>query len=233
MMKEKIKVGDRVQLIRTQNGIMELLSEEESPYEIIVSRIILTSDHLPTLYECIVKMPHRESVQYMWEDNIIKYDIETEQKIKNQFWIGVELDGTLAEFHGWKGHNHIGKPIPETVTRVKDWTALGHTIKIFTARVSPQQGQYNVDIALRTITHWCFKHIGMQLPVTCSIDFDMTDLWSCHCVQFIPNIGSPIRNNDIIKSTPEDTRILWECAAPPKFTINKNRKDQTNESQNN
>ena len=34
-------------------------------------------------------------------------------------WIGVDLDGTLAEYHGWKGSEHIGPPIPLMVERVK------------------------------------------------------------------------------------------------------------------
>ena len=29
--------------------------------------------------------------------------------------IYVDLDGTLAEHHGWKGVDHIGKPIPAMV----------------------------------------------------------------------------------------------------------------------
>src|SRR5262245_48902352 len=27
-------------------------------------------------------------------------------------WIGVDLDGTLAEYHGWKGIEHIDRPVP-------------------------------------------------------------------------------------------------------------------------
>jgi hypothetical protein len=26
-------------------------------------------------------------------------------------WIGVDLDGTLAHYDGWKGIDHIGEPI--------------------------------------------------------------------------------------------------------------------------
>ena len=36
-------------------------------------------------------------------------------------WIGVDLDGTLAEWDGWKGHEHIGPPIPAMLERVKRW----------------------------------------------------------------------------------------------------------------
>src|SRR5690349_18780615 len=51
-------------------------------------------------------------------------------------WIGVDLDGTLAEYHGWKGVEHIGPPIPEMVARVKQWLAEGRDVRIFTARCS-------------------------------------------------------------------------------------------------
>jgi hypothetical protein len=50
-------------------------------------------------------------------------------------WIGVDLDGTLAHYDGWKGADHIGAPIPVMVERVKGWLAEGKTVKIFTARV--------------------------------------------------------------------------------------------------
>jgi hypothetical protein len=50
-------------------------------------------------------------------------------------WIGVDLDGTLAHYDGWKGADNIGAPIPAMVERVKGWLAEGKTVKIFTARV--------------------------------------------------------------------------------------------------
>lgn len=50
----------------------------------------------------------------------------------------MDLDGTLAEYHGWNGG--IGKPIPGMVRRVKAWLAEGLEVRIFTARVSPRGG---------------------------------------------------------------------------------------------
>jgi hypothetical protein len=50
-------------------------------------------------------------------------------------WIGVDLDGTLAHYDGWKGADHIGAPIPAMVERVKGWLTEGKTVRIFTARV--------------------------------------------------------------------------------------------------
>lgn len=42
-------------------------------------------------------------------------------------WIGVDLDGTLAEYHGW-GNGEIGDPVPAMLERVKKWLAeLGYS----------------------------------------------------------------------------------------------------------
>lgn len=43
-------------------------------------------------------------------------------------WIGVDLDGTLAEYHGWVSELHIGPPIPAMLARVKRWLAEGKEI---------------------------------------------------------------------------------------------------------
>ncbi len=51
-------------------------------------------------------------------------------------WIGVDLDGTLAQYDGWKGPDNIGDPIPLMVGRVKEWLEAGHEVRVFTARVS-------------------------------------------------------------------------------------------------
>jgi len=34
-------------------------------------------------------------------------------------WIGVDLDGTLAEYNNWIDIEHIGKPIALMIERVK------------------------------------------------------------------------------------------------------------------
>jgi hypothetical protein len=51
-------------------------------------------------------------------------------------WIGVDLDGTLAQYGKWAGIYYIGKPIPLMMARVKKWLAQGKDIRIFTARVA-------------------------------------------------------------------------------------------------
>ena len=119
-------------------------------------------------------------------------------------WIGVDLDGTLAEYHGWKGENIIGDPIPAMVKRVKQWIADGKTVKIFTARVginntySPESKCIaNKAFAIKQkqiIQKWCLEHIGKKLDVTAIKDFEMVALWDDRCIQVIPNTGMPIKD---------------------------------------
>ncbi len=51
-------------------------------------------------------------------------------------WLAVDLDGTLAEYDKFRGHDHIGAPIPAMVERVKALIASGFEVRIFTARVA-------------------------------------------------------------------------------------------------
>lgn len=110
----------------------------------------------------------------------------------NKGWIGVDLDGTLAEYHGWKGPEHIGAPVPAMVARVKRWLAEGKTVKIMTARGS-KGGTVNdvVDSLLSSsaIKKWCERHLGQQLEITCSKDFDMIELWDDRAIGVIKNTG--------------------------------------------
>ena len=45
-------------------------------------------------------------------------------------WYGFDLDGTLAEYHGWKGVEHIGKPIKPMCDLMKRLHAEGKRVKI-------------------------------------------------------------------------------------------------------
>lgn len=83
-------------------------------------------------------------------------------------WIGVDLDGTLAVYDGWKGPRHIGEPIAPMVDRVKRWITEGRQVKIFTARASEVQGRNTLPVSemIRIIEAWCLEHIGYILPVT-------------------------------------------------------------------
>ncbi len=47
----------------------------------------------------------------------------------NSTWIGVDLDGTLAEYNGWVSEEHIGHPIPAMAARVKLWISQGFDVR--------------------------------------------------------------------------------------------------------
>ena len=114
---------------------------------------------------------------------------EEKRKVRYRGWIGVDLDGTLAEYHGFESLEHIGRPVPAMLSRVKTWLKEGQEVRIVTARVGPGLDQKDINNALRAITHWCFKHVGCQLPITCSKDYGMIELWDDRCIQVIPNTG--------------------------------------------
>jgi hypothetical protein len=99
-------------------------------------------------------------------------------------WIGVDLDGTLAEYGGWKGPDHIGEPIAAMAFRVRQWIADGREVRIFTARASvPEQ--------IGPVQEWCLKHFGVALPVTNIKDFAMVELWDDRAVRVKANEGEP------------------------------------------
>lgn len=78
-------------------------------------------------------------------------------------WIGVDLDGTLAVYGGWKGPDHIGEPVPAMLERVKKWVADGVEVKIFTARA-------NVPEQIPPVVDWIRRHVGEELEVTATKD---------------------------------------------------------------
>jgi hypothetical protein len=107
-------------------------------------------------------------------------------------WIGVDLDGTIAKYDGWQGPDHVGEPIEPMVALVKDWLRSGKDVRIFTARVSTDgsaKRNAEVRIAHWAIRDWCKKHLGWELPVTCSKDFGMQVLYDDRCVQVESNTG--------------------------------------------
>lgn len=101
-------------------------------------------------------------------------------------WIGVDLDGTLAEIYGWYGVEHVGKPIPKMVERVKKWIAEGRTVKIFTARASGD----DKDIAIPVVQKWCVENLGTSLEVVCQKDYSMVELWDDRAITVEHNMGN-------------------------------------------
>ncbi len=103
-------------------------------------------------------------------------------------WIGVDLDGTLAYYDGWRGITYIGKPIEPMVDRIKVWLAAGIDVRIFTARMAePSQMQRSAFVQA---LHGWLRGAGLPtLGVTNVKDFGMIELWDDRAVQVTENTG--------------------------------------------
>lgn len=73
--------------------------------------------------------------------------------------IAVDLDGTLAEYHGWKGIHHIGEPIPLMMDMVLGWINEGIEVVIFTARAGSEEES-------KPVREWLEKNGIGNLEVT-------------------------------------------------------------------
>ncbi len=105
-------------------------------------------------------------------------------------WIGVDLDGTLAEYDRWRGPTHIGPPVQAMRVRVLRWLAEGRDVRIFTARVGAADGE-RAEV-VRAIERWCVKNVGRKLPITATKDYGMVELWDDRAVQVEANTGRRI-----------------------------------------
>lgn len=110
-------------------------------------------------------------------------------------WIGVDLDGTLAEYYGWVGLADIGAPIPAMVARVRGWIEEGIEVRIFTARVGNPITATQKQIITHRIERWCLEHIGKPLRVTAEKDLKMYELWDDRCVCVERNTGRILGRN--------------------------------------
>lgn len=139
-----------------------------------------------------------------WEENVIQEihaaSDDRKQKWDKRNWHGVDLDGTLVEWHGPRDLTTFGKPIPAMVKRVKAWLKKGEQVKVFTARVDdlvqalgPQHYQkawtedQDVRDAIRKLT---WRLFGVALPVTNQKDKWMVDLWDDRARGVVTNTGA-------------------------------------------
>jgi hypothetical protein len=105
-------------------------------------------------------------------------------------WIGVDLDGTLAKSGTAQIGEKIGAPIHPMVQLVKRWLVRGEDIRIFTARVNPNQG--DAIRARRAIEAWCERYLGQILPVTYEKDWDMVLLFDDRARQVEHDTGQVV-----------------------------------------
>jgi hypothetical protein len=156
-------------------------------------------------------------------------------------WIGFDLDGTLATW-GTKDpvtsyvHYNIqvvGDPIPPMVDLCKRLLAEGKDVRIFTARVGPAtdeeclealrrlpgyepgpRPQRDWETYQRTIIElWCLTHLGQKIPITCTKDFHMYQLYDDRCIQVLSNIGVIVM--DRVEELERALRETTQDAADP------------------
>lgn len=84
-------------------------------------------------------------------------------------WIGVDLDGTLAQYNAGQGAA-IGKPLTPMVKRVKAWCKAQKEVRIFTARAETLKGK-------RAVENWLKENGLPALAVTNIKDSKMMELW--------------------------------------------------------
>lgn len=103
-------------------------------------------------------------------------------------WIGVDLDGTLAQYDHYRGPDHIGDPVEPMLERVKGWLEEGRLVKVLTARVWPGR-PVEAKLARAAIEEWLVCHLGQVLEVTHEKDPGLIELWDDRAVQVEANRG--------------------------------------------
>lgn len=132
--------------------------------------------------------------------------------MKNDSYVAYDLDGTIAQYNGWKSHTDIGDPIQPILSRLKQDLEEGKEVRIFTARVYPLNMCVNpgMDLthllalsddaayiqaieAVLAIRKWCVLHIGKVIPITNVKDPKMVLLYDDRCLQVVPNTGEIVK----------------------------------------
>ena len=110
-------------------------------------------------------------------------------------WVGVDLDGTLANYTEFKGWDQIGEPVPAMVSFVKKLLAMGITVKVLTARASVESRALNnltFEQVEKVIQDWTEKHIGVRLPVVTEKGCAMICLFDDSAIQIEKNTGNVV-----------------------------------------
>ncbi|WJV52935.1 hypothetical protein PCO82_04955 [Pectobacteriaceae bacterium CE90] len=100
-------------------------------------------------------------------------------------WIGVDLDGTLAQYKTGQGAA-IGKPIAPMAKRVKAWCKDKKEVRIFTARAETLKGK-------REVERWLKDNGLPALAVTNIKDSKMAELWDDKAIRVTKNAGHPCK----------------------------------------
>lgn len=106
-------------------------------------------------------------------------------------WVGVDLDGTLAVYHGWVEEGHIGRPLMPMVRRVRQLLAAGWEVKILTARMG-EAIPSDKEAVLAAIRDFCLEQFSVALPVVAAKDQKMVEFYDDRCRQVVSNDGTTV-----------------------------------------
>jgi len=116
---------------------------------------------------------------------------------KDLKWDGVDFDGTLSKYDGWKGHEVFGEPVVDMCEFVRKEHEKGRTIRIFTARVSQVSLEgYPKEKVVNAIQDWCEKNIGFRPEVTCEKDRWLDRIYDDRAIGVVKNEGILINPKD-------------------------------------
>lgn len=164
-------------------------------------------------------------------------------------WWAVDFDGTLAEYDGWQGPGHVGRPIMRTVRRVKHWLKDGKDVRIFTARVyvpeNPGDCATEAELtvywarkveaaeSLTAIQDFCREQFGQILPVTCQKDFSTVLILDDRALQCYPNTGELVQER-LRRAETKLAELGWGCVegqyVRTQFSIN-GQADETGQNE--
>lgn len=111
-------------------------------------------------------------------------------------WIGVDLDGTLAEYdHESYSHDKIGSPIKSMCDTIRNHLKEGTEVRLFTARAGLPAKELMEFLQAWNV--FSYEQFGLMLNVTNKKDFQMISLYDDRAKQVVPNRGDLLE--DLVK----------------------------------
>jgi len=106
-------------------------------------------------------------------------------------WIGVDFDGTLAEYPWKEQHKTAGNPVKPMLDRVKRWIRQGIKVKIMTARA-------NYPYQRIIVEKWLVDNGIGGLEITSTKDHDMMVLFDDKAITVEANTGRILAENRLL-----------------------------------
>lgn len=114
-------------------------------------------------------------------------------------WIGVDFDGTLAQYDPARPLSEIGEPIQPMLDRVRGWLNQGYDVRVVTARVGSTIAPPERSRQYRLVQDWCSAHVEGWTPlVTDRKDFSMIALYDDRAVAVETNTGQLLGGTEIL-----------------------------------